>query len=438
MHNDAPEAESDRSPMRARLLIRNISWLGLATILTKPLWFVFITAACMRVLGKADYGYMAVAMSLGFICASFVNLGSERYTVRQLVRDPSGGIPLVSQLLSLRIALSIVSMLVCLGIAYALGYRGVRLLGVMAGSVYALAFLATAYLRSVFQAFQDLKTEAITVAAEKLMVVAAGSVALFCFRRPDVTLAGIAIGMLGGLAATYHLATRRFVRATPSAKSLSESLAPLRQMVMIGLAGFFTATYMYIDQVMLGKIMGDAAAGLYGASFRIIEASLFVPVIVSTSALYPQLLWDRQHASRREYHQTLRRGVVVLGVIGITGSGILFMGADLILRLLAADAGFEAAAVTLRVLGTTIPLLFINSLLFSALLGFDDERWIAGALFTLALVNVSANSFMIPSMGIVGAAIATVGCEVLLFGAYVFRMRRMLGAVSDDQWISRG
>ncbi|MEL6706062.1 MAG: hypothetical protein AAFP15_17475, partial [Bacteroidota bacterium] len=39
-----------------RRLLVNASWLGAANIAVKPLWFVFITVACARVLGADGYG----------------------------------------------------------------------------------------------------------------------------------------------------------------------------------------------------------------------------------------------------------------------------------------------------------------------------------------------------------------------------------------------
>src|SRR5690606_17546575 len=84
-------------------LLRNISWLGFASALVKPIWFVFITAACMRLLGVGEFGVMSAALSLGMIATATIDLGMIQYITREVARKPSHASLFFNYFLSIRL-----------------------------------------------------------------------------------------------------------------------------------------------------------------------------------------------------------------------------------------------------------------------------------------------------------------------------------------------
>src|SRR5690606_40546696 len=90
-------------------LLRNISWLGFASALVKPVWFVFITAACMRLLGVSEFGVMSAALSLGMIATATIDLGMIQYITREVAREPSHASRFFTNFLILRAVYAILS-----------------------------------------------------------------------------------------------------------------------------------------------------------------------------------------------------------------------------------------------------------------------------------------------------------------------------------------
>ena len=171
-------------------------WLGIANIAVKPIWFLFVTALCMRVLGVEGYGRMNAALALAAMGANLIDLGMARYTVREVARDRSLAGPYFSNFLVLRGGLSVFAMLVIVAAAWLLGYRGPALLAAVFASLYVFTLELTNYCRSFYEATENLRRQALMLVVEKVLVVAFGAVLLVFTRSAEWTLAGMAVGMI--------------------------------------------------------------------------------------------------------------------------------------------------------------------------------------------------------------------------------------------------
>ena len=67
-------------------ILRNISWLATGSILVKPVWFLFLTAVCMRFLSADGYGVMNTALWFMAIAAMVSDFGTSAYAVREVAR----------------------------------------------------------------------------------------------------------------------------------------------------------------------------------------------------------------------------------------------------------------------------------------------------------------------------------------------------------------
>src|SRR5690625_6678217 len=104
-----------------------MGWLGSANLLVKPIWFVFITAFCMRILGVDGYGVFSTALALAAVMAAFSDFGTSRFVVRELARDrPIGGYVYTHVLIS-RAVLTTGASLLAIRAGLVLGCRGLIL-----------------------------------------------------------------------------------------------------------------------------------------------------------------------------------------------------------------------------------------------------------------------------------------------------------------------
>jgi O-antigen/teichoic acid export membrane protein len=90
--------------------------------------------------------------------------------------------------------------------------------------------------------------------------------------------------------------------------------------------------------------------------------------------------------------------------------------------------GYAYAAPAFSILALALPLFFLNYALTHQVIGWDGHRAYL-AIVTLALAaNVAANVLFIPSLGLAGAAIATVVTEAVVTAGCVVALARQTGA----------
>jgi len=423
MHVRNEKAVSEEKPRHVPGMLRNISWLGLANVSVKPLWFVFITAACMRLLGIHEFGVMTAALSLGMIATAFVDLGMTQYTTREVSRDPAKASLFFSNFMMLRLANSLLAWLAALAAAFLLGYRGTAFAAVAFAGLYTLMVNLTNYCRGIFRAFEDLRQEAAMLVIEKLLVIGGGLLLLVSTQLASWTLAGMAAGMTLATAANMWWIDHRFAKIRLDLLSRPFMKRSLKIMIPFGLAGFFTVVYYRVDMVMVEAFLGEAPTGQYGAAFRILEALFMLPTLVALAAVYPRL--SRLHHSEEysKFGRLLRNSFMGLVGLSLLITAIVSLAASPIIQLLDSDPAYGPAAGALRILVWSFPFLCANFLLYSALLSMDHQRFASGVLGFAVVLNVGLNAFMIPMYGINGAAVATVIPEVILVGIYLGRYR---------------
>jgi O-antigen/teichoic acid export membrane protein len=142
-----------------------------------------------------------------------------------------------------------------------------------------------------------------------------------------------------------------------------------------------------------------------------------VPIILGTAVLpvMSRFFVSSTDSLRATYEKSLRY-LIVLGLPMTVGTMLL---AHHIISLLY-GAEFTRSIVALQILAWDILLFFLYSLLGTLLISIDRQKEMAVAGGICALVNVILNLILIPSFSYVGSSVATIACEVILFGLYFF------------------
>ena len=103
--------------------------------------------------------------------------------------------------------------------------------------------------------------------------------------------------------------------------------------------------------------------------------------------------------------------------------------AEPIVRLVAGDAYVPHSVVALQILIWFLPFSFVNSLLQYVLIAVDQQRFITRSFVLAAVFNVSGNLLLIPHLAYVGAALTTIGSELVLLGPFWYAVQRHVGPV---------
>lgn len=244
---------------------------------------------------------------------------------------------------------------------------------------------------------------------------------LLGFRSPEAFLAASLLA-----SALALLASGASVGFTPAVVLASSPSLLLRQFpyaLRAFLASFLAFLLVRIDMLMVQAISGNAEAGHYAIAVAMADMIYMLPA-AAAALLFPRLVESKDIAIRRSL--TLR----ILAGVGAATGALALAGAVLaewaVVLLYGPD--FASAASMFRVLAVAIALYGANNVVsnFFAAQGFT---W--GAVWVWALgviVNVLLNLALIPSMGGIGAAWASVAGYGVVLAVQLAMMAQMNGA----------
>jgi O-antigen/teichoic acid export membrane protein len=170
------------------------------------------------------------------------------------------------------------------------------------------------------------------------------------------------------------------------------------------ISGVMVSLYMKIDQLMIQNISGTAEAGAYATVATLSEAWNFIPTVIVTT-LFPAILNARRDDIER-YKKRIQNLYDLMVYLSLPAAVIITFASPLIYQILYTRE-FAYAAPVLSV--------HIWSGVFVFLGAANSQYLIAEGYVKLtfmrtgfgAIVNIVLNLILIPKMGMMGAAIAT-------------------------------
>jgi O-antigen/teichoic acid export membrane protein len=395
----------------ALLTVSQFARLGLRVI--------FMLAAA-RALGPDRFGVYVLVLAVLEMSAVAGGSGFGDYLTREAAKDARLGWRAGIQLVLLRAVYAIPLALVALGVLWLLGYPG-------------------AVLETVSVMFATLIPRAVS---ESVQGVLRGVCRYGSFLAIDVTV-GIALAAGGG-----WLLVRGgglgFVVGTELAASSTAALLALALMVLTGkpqpawitwrglvrktlVFNYYPlATTMYdrIDIVLLSKLAGDFATGIYGVAYRAMGALQLIPygVLFSILPSITRETWGPSERERLERAMGLLLGVGYLAVLGT----VAFAGSAMGLLL---GPRYAGSVVAIEILIWAVIPRNLNFGLNTGLLATGRERVFAYTSSACLIVNLAANLVLIPLFSWRGAAAATIITEGTLLFQNVYWVRKTVGLV---------
>lgn len=189
-------------------------------------------------------------------------------------------------------------------------------------------------------------------------------------------------------------------------KTLAKKLLHLSWPLII--SGIMVSIYMKIDTIMLKEILGDdvgtKASGSYDTVVRFSEALNFIPVVIVTS-LFPAILNARRDDPKR-YQKRLQNLFDLMVWLSLAFALGISIGSPLIYKLFKPEFAAAAPVLAVHVWGSLFVFLGVASGQFLIAEGFNKLTFIRTGFG--AIVNIALNFLLIPTMGMMGTAIATV------------------------------
>jgi O-antigen/teichoic acid export membrane protein len=189
-----------------------------------------------------------------------------------------------------------------------------------------------------------------------------------------------------------------------------------------------------VDRIMIGFFLGASAVGVYSIAYQIaIAVSMYVKPIEQT--FFPEFsnfIDENRYEKCANYLRTGTRYFLIIAVP--TVGGMFLIGPDVI-SILTAGRGTPSPYLV-GVIAVGIAIGGVERLTGTILDAVEETALRAKIIWAGAVVNILINAVMIPSFGIMGAAVATVLTFLLIAGLTIYRVADILPATLP--WLTIG
>lgn len=234
----------------------------------------------------------------------------------------------------------------------------------------------------------------------------------------ELGLKGLLVGMLLGCGLGAGLGMIRLRGSFGFAFSASHLREMLRFSTPLVFSSVAVWLSLYIDRIMIARLLSLDDLGLYGVGYRVASAAGLL-MIGFQGALTPLIY---KHYREPETADAIWRIFRLFVALALTAFATLAVMAPDLVRLLATPEFFGAASVVVFL----VPAVFLKSMyIFTPGLMIAKKTAVFAALNIVgACANVGLNWLLIPQLGIRGAALATMITALCVFSLYVLLGQR--------------
>lgn len=243
----------------------------------------------------------------------------------------------------------------------------------------------------------------------------------------------IGLGQIKYMNSKYFALKGHGVRQLPLNAATIRVTDVAKQAWPFGLAAVFHLIYFQSSIVLLKYIAGDQVAGIYNVAFTVMAAVYLLPSVIYQKVLLPKFHRWASHDRARLY-QVYRKGNVVMLMLGVVAMfslwGMAFWG----IPLLFGD-DYKDAVMVLNVLAFSAPIVFVASSVGATLVTQEHMARKVKYMGAVSGFNVVLNLMLIPSFGLLGAAITTVVSNFLLLAIYYVAAQKLVfGSESQESF----
>jgi O-antigen/teichoic acid export membrane protein len=405
----AEEANTDV----ARRVARNYALLGAAQVATMALG-LFSVVSVARHYGASEYGKLAFAIALtswfALVPESLVALG-----IRELARRRSETPRFAATITVLRLTIALACFVGLLAFSLPFVHDGETLLLAL---ILGVNFIVqTLDLGWTFNAHEAMGYPS----ASKTIGQLAYSVSVVALVFVSAPLWLVAVARCAATISTVLLSYAFFLQHRGSPRltiGRDEYTSLLTGALPITLSYAMGQAYLVTGVVLLGFFATNEAVGWYSAANRIVLGGVVPFSYLYFDSVYP-LLSRRFQASPEHAGQLIEQSVKLMLAVGLP---IALAGSILSPKIISTLYGpsYAPSAAPFRLIVWAAAATFLSQALSSPLLSLDRQRMYARNIGVGLLVNLATNVILIPRLGLIGVALATLATEitVLVLGGH--------------------
>lgn len=397
---------------------RNAIVLGSSQVVRRAFRAVFVLVAA-HVLGPQSFGTYAVLFAVIELLAVVSGVGFIDYLTREVAKAPASGRELWLALTKLRLFYLIPLVALALAGLDMAGYSKVVLVG---AGLFAAALLPRTVVDStqgVLRALHRFNLLLVLELVQGAVLLALGFVLLSL----GAGLRGVIWTEVCSATAGLILAVPMVMRFVPSSRASHMSLSGIaRETFVFNIYPVMANLYDRFDVILLSKLAGDAAAGIYAIPYRALIMLQIVPYGIM-GVLLPSLSRDSWGTSQQKSFDRLTGMLYGAALFCILGTVLL---ADPLVDSLLGAAYRPSALVIKILIWASIPA-FLNYAMNTLILARSRERLFLLTTGICLFANLAANLILIPRFSYLGAAFVTIFTELLLLVQNLAILRKCLG-----------
>jgi O-antigen/teichoic acid export membrane protein len=427
--------ETVRARLEGRALVRyaitNSAWL-IADRFYRMFAAMLTGVLIARYLGPTSFGWLSFATAAVAMITAFTELGINAIVVRDLVREPRATNEIMGTALTVRACGASLGLTACLVVALS-GYLPTHIEGLLT------VVLGLGLIFRVFDLFDLLLqvngsprvTAWIRISATT--IVSLLKIALVLLKASVVAFAAATtLELVVWAAGWWRAGTIRGWQMFRWRLASGRTWSLLRESWPLTISVFAVSTQAYMDQLLVGSMLGSEQLGQYAAAMRLVNVFAFLPVVVN-SVLAPVVTRAKvagEPAYLKRLHDVYRVMMFMFLFIAVP---LVTLG-PAITRILYGKAYGDAAAwlpwLTLR--------LFFANFGIGRSMFITNERLFRFSLLTAVaggITNVAMNLVLLPRWGVPGAIVSSfISFAVTIFALEVFdgrardNLRLMLSA----------
>ena len=389
-------------------------------LLIKPFWVFGIDRTVQNNVGESEYGLYFAIFNFTYLFQILLDFGLQNYNSRQVASENNKINELLPSILVFKTMLFLVYLVICVAVAYPLGYLAKPFIWIILCNQILLSF--NIYLRSNVSAHQHFITDALLSVLDKLLMI------IFCViliwgNLPSfpLNIFNFALAQFAAYAITFTVCLFFSFGLTDKLVfkfSLKDFLQIAKETMPYAVIHFLMTTYYRVDAVMLEKLQGtDGAAesGIYAQGYRIMESLNNIGYLFA-SILLP--LFAYKIAQKTEIRTLLKSSISIIFCVSVSIIVCMFFYKTEIMSILYSTSNVEYSA---EVFGYLLLNFFPVAILYvigTLLTANQNFRLMIYTLLVAVVLNISLNFYLITHFGAKGAGQATLITQFFMLISY--------------------
>lgn len=400
-------------------IFKNSFWLSGSQVVGRIIGFLYFIFLA-RSLAVDDFGVLAWVLGFVYNFYPLADFGIERLVLKKVSRAPEKADFYLEKLLPLRLILAVFSVFVSLLLALFLGVFGEKLFLVFIFAVAVIPYNLLYLLAAAENAKENFRPYAFAVVLTSFLSAGIGLVfikmglglkwVLFAYCLSNIVTLWWGIRQIGHI---YPLPRSPFGHLG-SVFDLSFWKEILKEAWVFALIFILAVFYLRIGLVLIGLVLGDYWAGIFGAAAKFFEAGILLPQSIAL-ALFPissKLFVE----DKKKLGKVYLKGLAVLGTLGILGGTIMFFGGKFFIPLVYGQRYLPSVKI-FSLSGILMALFCLNSLPGNIIQNSEKVKKFLPLAVANFLVAAAACFWLIRRIGVIGGVWGMVIGEV--FGLVV-------------------